>query len=33
MIYAPDFLVHPGESLAEALDDRHMTQGELAIRT
>lgn len=33
MIYAPDFLVHPGESLAEALNDRHMTQGELAIRT
>lgn len=33
MIYAPNFAVHPGESLAEALDDRHMTQSELAVRT
>lgn len=33
MIYTPDFLIHPGESLAEALNDRHMTQWELSIRT
>lgn len=28
-----DFIIHPGETLAEVLDDREMTQRELAIRT
>lgn len=28
-----DFIIHPGETLAEVLEDREMTQKELAIRT
>ena len=28
-----DFIIHPGETLAEVIEDRHMTQRELAIRT
>lgn len=28
-----DFIIHPGETLAEILDDREMSQRELAIRT
>ena len=28
-----DLIIHPGESLAEALEERNMTQSELAIRT
>lgn len=28
-----DFIIHPGETLAEALEERNMTQSELAIRT
>ena len=28
-----DYIIHPGETLAEVLDDREMTQRELAIRT
>lgn len=31
--YAPDYAVAPGETLAETLDDRRMTQAELARRT
>ena len=28
-----DFIIHPGETLAEVLEDREMSQKELAIRT
>lgn len=28
-----DFIIHPGETLAEILEDRGMSQKELAIRT
>ena len=28
-----DFIIHPGETLAEVLEDREMTQKELSIRT
>ena len=28
-----DFIIHPGETLAEVLKDRKMSQKELAIRT
>ena len=28
-----DLIIHPGETLAEALEERNMTQSELAIRT
>lgn len=28
-----DFIIHPGETLAEAIEDRSMTQRELAVRT
>lgn len=28
-----DFIIHPGETLAEVLKDREMSQKELAIRT
>ena len=28
-----DLIIHPGETLEEALEDRNMTQSELAIRT
>ncbi len=28
-----DFIIHPGETLQEILEDRNMTQKELAIRT
>lgn len=31
--YALEFLIHPGETLKEVLEDREMTQNELAIRT
>lgn len=31
--YYPDFIIHPGETLKEILEDRNMTQKELAIRT
>lgn len=31
--YCPDFLIHPGETLKEILEQRDMTQKELAIRT
>lgn len=30
---SPDLIIHPGETLAEVLEDRGMTQKELAIRT
>ncbi|MCC8121844.1 MAG: HigA family addiction module antidote protein [Oscillospiraceae bacterium] len=28
-----DYIIHPGETLAEVIEDRKMTQRELAIRT
>ena len=28
-----DFIIHPGETLAEVLEDREMSQKEVAIRT
>ena len=28
-----DYIIHPGETLAEVIEDRQMTQRELAIRT
>jgi len=28
-----DFIIHPGETLAEVLEDREMSQKELAIKT
>ena len=28
-----DLIIHPGETLAEVLEDREMTQRELAVRT
>ena len=28
-----DLIIHPGETLAEALEERNITQSELAIRT
>lgn len=28
-----DFIIHPGETLVEIIEDREMTQRELAIRT
>ena len=28
-----DYIIHPGETLAEVLEDREMTQRELAVRT
>ena len=28
-----DFIIHPGETLAEVLEDRKMSQKELAIKT
>lgn len=31
--YCPDLLIHPGETLKEILEERDMTQKELAIRT
>lgn len=31
--YYPDYLPHPGETLAELLDEREMSQKELALRT
>lgn len=33
MSFTPDYVIHPGESLLEALSDRSMTQSELALRT
>lgn len=32
MVFTPDYVIHPWESLAEALADRQMTQWELALR-
>ena len=28
-----DYIIHPGETLAEVIEDREMTQRELAVRT
>ena len=28
-----DYIIHPGETLAEVLEDREMSQRELAVRT
>lgn len=28
-----DYMIHPGETLAEVIEDREMTQRELAVRT
>ena len=28
-----DYIIHPGETLAEVMEDRDMTQRELAVRT
>ena len=28
-----EYIIHPGETLAEVIEDRNMTQRELAIRT
>ena len=33
MSFTPDYVIHPGESLLEALTDRSMTQSELSART
>lgn len=30
---SPDYIIHPGETLAEVIEDRDMTQRELAVRT
>lgn len=30
---SPDLIIHPGETLAEILEDRDMSQKELAVRT
>ena len=30
---SPDFIIHPGETLSEVLEDRGMTQRDLAVRT
>lgn len=30
---SPDFIIHPGETLIEVLEDREMSQKELAVRT
>lgn len=28
-----DYIIHPGETLAEIIEDKEMTQRELAVRT